>query len=68
MAGIKSKITKHRTKQKMQLIWVNWNWLRMTQMIELVDEDIEADSVDAFQVFQKPEERLRVWSRDTEDI
>ena len=32
----------------------------MTQMIELVDEDIEADSVDAFQVFQKPEERLRV--------
>lgn len=40
----------------------------MTQMIELVDEDIGADSVNAFQVFQKPEERSRVRSRDTEDI
>lgn len=68
MAGIKSKITKHRKKQKMQLIWVNWNWLRMTLMIELVDEDMEADSVTAFQMFQKPEERLSMWSRDTEDI
>ena len=30
----------------------------MSEMTELVDEDMEADSVTAFQMFQKPEERL----------
>ena len=52
----------------MQPIWVNWNWPRMTQMIELVDKDIKADSITALQMFQKLEERLNMWSRDTEDI